>query len=80
MLEGKETDPIIFTSNRGVKRAGDWGGIIILGDAPSNRFDQGSVASYYPELKPSDYRFKNFGGNNRISINKFEKDQLYKSS
>ena len=67
IAEGEETDPIVFTSNRGFKRAGDWGGIIILGDAPSNRFDQGSVASYYPELKPSDYRFTNFGGNNIMS-------------
>ena len=62
IAEGEETDPIVFTSNRGVKRAGDWGGIIILGDAPSNKFGNGSVASYHPELKPSDYEYTNHGG------------------
>jgi hypothetical protein len=62
IAEGKETDPIVFTSNRGVKRSGDWGGIIILGDAPSNKFGNGSVASYYPQLKPSDYGYTNHGG------------------
>ncbi|PTM08076.1 MAG: hypothetical protein DA407_09000 [Bacteroidetes bacterium] len=61
---GEETDPIVFTSNRGVKRSGDWGGIIILGDAPSNKFGNGSVASYYPELDSSEYGFTNHGGEN----------------
>ena len=38
--EGIETDPIIFTSNKptSVRKSGDWGGIIILGDAPINKF------------------------------------------
>ncbi len=62
IAEGEETDPIVFTSNRGVKRSGDWGGIIILGDAPSNKFGNGSVASYHPQLKPSDYGYTNHGG------------------
>lgn len=62
VAEGEETDPIVFTSNRGVKRSGDWGGIIILGDSPSNRFGNGSVASYHPQLKPSDYGYTNHGG------------------
>jgi len=62
IAEGEETDPIVFTSNRGVKRSGDWGGIIILGDAPSNKFGNGSVASYHPELNPSDYENTNHGG------------------
>ncbi len=40
IAEGTETDPIIFTSNKNVseRKAGDWGGIIILGDAPINKF------------------------------------------
>lgn len=39
IAEGTATDPIIFTSNNSisVRRPGDWGGIVILGDAPINR-------------------------------------------
>lgn len=62
IAEGEETDPIIFTSNRGVKRAGDWGGLSILGAAPGNKFGNGSIASYHPELKPSDYGYTSHGG------------------
>lgn len=64
IAEGLETDPIIFTSNKSVKRAGDWGGIIILGDAPTNKFGNGSVASFYKELPSSQYPYTNFGGTN----------------
>ncbi len=40
IAEGTETDPIVFTSNKptSVRKAGDWGGIIILGDAPISKF------------------------------------------
>src|SRR5690606_22461590 len=62
IAEGLETDPIVFTSNRSVKRAGDWGGIIILGDAPTNKFGNGSVASYYTDLTPMAYANTNYGG------------------
>lgn len=37
MAEGTQTDPIVFSSNRGVKKKGDWGGIFILGNAPVNK-------------------------------------------
>lgn len=39
MAEGTPAKPIIFTSGvtKGQRRAGDWGGIIILGNAPTNR-------------------------------------------
>lgn len=67
IAEGSETDPIIFTSNKSVKRAGDWGGIIILGDAPTNKFGNGSVASFYKELASSQYPYSNFGGTNTES-------------
>lgn len=67
IADGTVTDPIVFTSNRDVKRPGDWGGIIILGDAPSNKFGNGSVASYFPELNPADYPKTNFGGTNAES-------------
>lgn len=62
IADGLETDPIIFTSNRSVKRAGDWGGIFILGDAPTNKFGNGSVAAYYSQLDASDYGKTNYGG------------------
>ncbi len=64
IAEGLETDPIIFTSNRSVKRAGDWGGLIILGDAPTNKFGNGSVASYHTDLTSTAYTNTNYGGSN----------------
>lgn len=67
IANGLETDPIIFTSKRSVKREGDWGGIIILGDAPTNKFGNGSVASFYPGLSASSYAFTNYGGENSCS-------------
>lgn len=39
MAEGTASSPIVFTSGlpKGQRRPGDWGGIIILGNAPTNR-------------------------------------------
>lgn len=39
MAEGTASSPIVFTSgmDAGTRKPGDWGGIIILGDAPTNR-------------------------------------------
>ncbi|AOC96530.1 MULTISPECIES: hypothetical protein [Flavobacterium] len=62
MAEGQETDPIIFTSNASMKKAGDWGGLVILGDAPINKF--GSVGSYNMDLDPA---LTVYGGNNVAS-------------
>ncbi len=64
LANGTETDPIVFTSNRSVKRAGDWGGIIILGDAPTNKFGNGSVATFYKQLETTNYVNTNYGGEN----------------
>ena len=38
---GTEDEPIVFTSSRpeGMRKAGDWGGIILLGNAPTNHKD-----------------------------------------
>lgn len=58
IADGLETDPIIFTSNRSVKKAGDWGGIIILGDAPTNKF--GNVSNVGYGLNPI---LASYGGN-----------------
>ncbi|MFB9080304.1 hypothetical protein ACFFLS_11575 [Flavobacterium procerum] len=59
MAEGQETDPIIFTSNRSMKKAGDWGGVVVLGDAPINKF--GNLGSYNMDLDPA---LTIYGGNN----------------
>lgn len=39
MAEGLATDPIVFTSNNNIseRRPGDWGGIVVLGEAPINK-------------------------------------------
>ncbi len=73
VAKGTETAPIVFTSNRGVKRAGDWGGIIILGEAPINRFGSGSVASFYSNLKADEYANVNYGGKDTLSNSGFLK-------
>jgi len=67
IADGLETDPIIFTSNRSVKRAGDWGGVIILGDAPTNKFGSGSVTSYYTRPNATTYTNSNYGGDDPAS-------------
>jgi len=62
IADGLETDPIVFTSNRGVKRSGDWGGLFLLGNAPTNKFGNGSVASFHTNIDPSAYGDTNYGG------------------
>lgn len=39
IAEGTETEPIVFTSGKpsGERAPGDWGGLILLGQAPTNR-------------------------------------------
>ncbi len=64
IADGLQTDPIIFTSNRSVKRAGDWGGVAILGDAPSNKFGNGSVSSFHNQFNLTSYGAANYGGEN----------------
>lgn len=59
MAEGLETDPIVFTSNKALRKAGDWGGIIILGDAPINKFGNKSSVNFDTDASLSSY-----GGNN----------------
>lgn len=62
IADGTETDPIIFTSNRGVKKEGDWGGLFILGDAPISKFGNESSLNY--GLKPTSFKNINYGGAN----------------
>ena len=60
IAEGKQTDPIIFTSNRSVKKPGDWGGLFILGDAPINTYGNQSSLNY--GLRPSNFESISYGG------------------
>ncbi len=62
IADGLETDPIVFTSNQSVKKAGDWGGIVFLGDAPTNKFGRGSVATLYSKLESKFYKNTNYSG------------------
>jgi uncharacterized membrane protein len=62
IAEGSETDPIVFTSNKSLKKAGDWGGIVMLGDAPINKFGNYSSINY--DLDPS---LTTYGGLNPAS-------------
>ncbi|WP_300570004.1 hypothetical protein [Flavobacterium sp.] len=64
MAEGTETDPIIFTSNKNVseRKAGDWGGLILFGDAPMNKY--GGVGFLDFNLDP---KYNSYGGLNTES-------------
>ena len=62
IAEGLETDPIIFTSNRDLKRAGDWGGLMVLGSAPTSIYGLGSVSAYHKGLDQKSYSHLNYGG------------------
>ena len=61
IAEGTVTDPIVFTSSKGTadRKPGDWGGVILYGDAPLNRL--GGVISSIYDPNPL---YNVFGGNN----------------
>lgn len=59
---GIEVNPIVFSSNRSMKKPGDWGGIILLGDAPINKL--GNMAALGLDL---DITQTSYGGNNDMS-------------
>uniref|UniRef100_UPI004049ECF2 hypothetical protein n=1 Tax=Gelidibacter sp. TaxID=2018083 RepID=UPI004049ECF2 len=65
IADGLVTDPIIFTSNRSVKKEGDWGGLFILGDAPINKFGGGSSINY--GLSTTSSENISYGGENTQS-------------
>ncbi|WP_044399217.1 hypothetical protein [Lacinutrix sp. Hel_I_90] len=62
--EGTHLNPIVFTSDkeRSLKKPGDWGGIILLGDAPINTF--GGVGGVDLGLQS---KFSIYGGENAES-------------
>ncbi len=57
---GKRDEPIVFTSNQpeGQRAAGDWGGLVLLGNAPVN------LANPHIEGIPTSDPRGGFGGNN----------------
>ncbi len=64
IAEGTVTDPIVFTSNKGdsERKPGDWGGIVVLGDAPINKY--GGISSIDFNLDP---KHASYGGENKES-------------
>ena len=48
VARGSATDPIVFTSNNNdyERKPGDWGGIVILGDAPINKIGGEAMIDY----------------------------------
>lgn len=65
IAQGTQTDPIVFTSNSDVPSPGDWGGIIILGDAPINTISDKNRLDN--ELKGSNPGDLIYGGSNAQS-------------
>ena len=66
IAEGKETDPIIFTSNKSERKSGDWGGVIILGDAPINKFGGSGSLPYDIDQSKTIYGGTNSQSNSGI--------------
>ena len=64
IAEGTETAPIIFTSNKNImeRTPGDWGGIVLLGEAPINNLS--GVSALGNDLNPS---FSKYAGDKKES-------------
>jgi hypothetical protein len=60
VAEGTSTDPIVFTSSKRIKKAGDWGGLFILGNAPTNQIGDATALNY--GLRPSNPNHLIYGG------------------
>lgn len=56
---GTSSNPIVFTSNAGTPSSGDWGGIVMCGNAPINSTADGSTDTATTEVGGLSY-----GGNN----------------
>jgi hypothetical protein len=65
IAEGTQTDPIVFTSSTTDKKPGDWGGLFVLGDAPTNLFGNKAAIDY--GLHPSSSESISYGGENTLS-------------
>ena len=64
IANGNQNNPIVFTSNKesAIRKSGDWGGVIILGDANTNKF--GGVNFLELDL---DKKFSMYGGTDNAS-------------
>jgi len=64
IANGNQNNPIVFTSNKesAIRKPGDWGGVIILGDANTNKF--GGVNFLELDL---DKKFSMYGGTDNTS-------------
>ena len=60
IADGTQTDPIVFTSSKSVKKPGDWGGLFILGNAPTSIYGNESAINY--GLRPKDATNLSYGG------------------
>ena len=60
IADGSVTDPIIFTSSKSLKKPGDWGGLFILGNAPTNKLTNEAVLNY--GLRASNNSVLSYGG------------------
>jgi hypothetical protein len=71
MAEGLATDPIVFTSNNDIfeRRPGDWGGIIMLGEAPINKM--GGVSYLDFNLDPTISHYGGQDSNSNSGILKY---------
>lgn len=65
IAKGEQTDPIVFSSNRPLRKPGDWGGLFILGKAPTNSISLESMLNYNLDVDKL-YKLK-FGGDNTSS-------------
>ncbi|WP_130735361.1 hypothetical protein [Flavobacterium sp. J27] len=63
IAQGSESFPIVFTSNNDEysRKPGDWGGIIVMGDAPVSGFGGMGVVNF--DLDP---QYNRFGGENKV--------------
>ncbi len=68
IAEGQSDNPIVFTSSKGVseRNPGDWGGIIILGDAPINRLGGMGLLGFDLNQKICSYGGTNDNSNSGI--------------
>jgi len=60
IADGTVTDPIIFTSSRSVKKPGDWGGVFVLGNAPTNNIGNNTILN--TGLRTDNSNILNYGG------------------
>ena len=61
IAEGTNNNPIVFTSNKpiGERKPGDWGGVVMIGDAPINSF--GGTSNLDLDI---DFEYRAYGGAN----------------